>query len=225
MRNIRRFLRIALFLIVGLFLHYVMPQQDIARITSTEVIRTDFSTFNRMFYAQADAGASENPTRDLRLINTVRKSTYFFGLIRGDNETMVFRNEDTGWIYPPYFKFDSSDLQAESAASISTTQPYEWVIVRHYGWRIRFLSIYPNAVSVRPAPSEDYRPFPWINLVIFAALIGGVLFLRAMWAQFRERTVDPLADKVGDQYDHVSADLSERKGRVSRWLGTWRKKK
>jgi len=225
MRNIRRFLRIALFLIVGLFLHYVMPQQDIARVTSTEIIRTDFSTFNRMFYAQADAGAAENPTRDLRLINTERKATYFFGLIRGGNETMVFRNEDTGWIYPPYFKFDSSDLQAEAAASISTAQPYEWVIVRHYGWRIRFLSIYPNAVSVRPAPSEDYRPFPWINLVIFAVLIGGLLFLRAMWAQFRERTVDPLADRVGDQYDHVSADISERKGRVSRWLGTWRKKK
>ena len=224
MRNIRRFLRIALFLVLGLFLHYVMPQQDIARITSTEIIRTDFSSFNRMFYAQADSGSVENPTRDLRLINTERKATYFFGLIRGGNETMVFRNEDTGWIYPPYFKFDSSDLQAESAASISTNEPYNWVVITHYGWRVRWASIYPNAVSVRPAPSEDFRPFPWLNIVIFALLIAGFLFLRAMWRQFRERTVDPLADKVGDQYDHVSADLSERKGRVSRWLGTWRKK-
>ena len=224
MRNIRRSLRIALFLVLGLFLHYVMPQQDIARITSTEIIRTDFSSFNRMFYAQADSGTVDNPTRDLRLINTERKATYFFGLIRGGNETMVFRNEDTGWIYPPYFKFDSSDLQAESAAAISTAEPQEWVVITHYGWRVRWASIYPNAVAVRPAESEDFRPFPWVNLIIFAALIAGLLFLRAMWAQFRERTVDPLADKVGDQYDHVSADLSERKGRVSRWFGTWRKK-
>lgn len=231
MRNIRRFLRIALFLMVGLFLHYVMPQQDIARITSTEVIRTDFSNFNRWFYAQADSGQVDNPTRDLRLINTQRKATYFFGLIRGGNETMVYRNEDTGWIYPPYFKFDSSDLQAEAAASISTSEPQEWVVVTHYGWRVRWLSIYPNAVAVRPIVvaegelPEDYRPFPWVNLLIFLALIVGIVFLRAAWMQFRERTVDPLADKVGDQYDHVSADLSERKGRVSRWLGTWRKKK
>lgn len=225
MRNIRRTLRILMFLIVGLFLHYVMPQQDIARITSTEIIRTDFSNFNRWFYAQADSGGVDNPTRDLRLINTQRKATYLFGLIRGNNETMVFRNEDTGWIYPPYFKFDSSDLQAEAAASISTAEPQQWVVVTHYGWRVRWLSIYPNAVAVRPAPSEDYRPFPWVNLIIFAVMIGGLLFLRAMWLQFRERTVDPLADRVGDQMDHVNADLAERKGRISRWLDTWRKKK
>lgn len=225
MRNIRRFLRIALFLIVGLFLHYVMPQQDIARVTSTEIIRTDFSSFNRMFYAQADSGTVENPTRDLRLINTERKATYFFGLIRGGNETMVFRNEDTGWIYPPYFKFDSSDLQAEAAASISTTEPHDWVVITHYGWRVRWASIYPNAVAVRPAESEDFRPFPWVNMVIFAVLIAGLLFVRSAWRQFRERTVDPLADKVGDQMDHVSANVSERKGRISGWLATWRKKK
>ncbi|SMX43851.1 DUF1523 family protein [Octadecabacter ascidiaceicola] len=230
MRNIRRVLRIALFLIIGLWLHYVMPQRDIARVTSTEIIRTDFSSLNRMFYAQADSGTVENPTRDLRLVNTERKATYLFGLIRGNNETMVFRNEDTGWIYPPYFKFDSSDLQAEAAAAISTTEPYEWVVVTHYGWRLRWASIYPNAVSIRTIEvpegqsPEDYRPFPWVNLIIYALLIAGLLFVRAMWRQFRERTVDPLADKVGDQYDHVSADLSERKGRISRWLGTWRKK-
>jgi hypothetical protein len=230
MRNALRILRIALFLIIGLWLHYVMPQRDIVRVTSTEIIRTDFSSLNRMFYAQADSGTVENPTRDLRLINTERKATYLFGLIRGNNETMVYRNEDTGWIYPPYFKFDSSDLQAEAAASISTTQPYEWAVVTHYGWRLRWASIYPNAVSIRviEVPEgqlpEEYRPFPWVNLIIYAIMIAGLLFLRAMWRQFRERTVDPLADKVGDQYDHVSADLSERKGRLSRWLGTWRKK-
>ena len=223
MRNIRRVLRIALFLIIGLFLHYVMPQQDIARVTSTEVIRTDFGGFQRLFYAQADTGQIDNVTRDLRLINTERKATYLFGLIRGNNQTMVFRNEDTGWIYPPYFKFDSSDLQAEASATISTADA-QWVVVTHYGWRVRWASIYPNAVAIRPAPSEDFRPFPWVNLVIFLFMIGGAVFVRAMWMQLRERTLDPLADKAGDRMDHVSADLSERKGRLSRWLGTWRKK-
>lgn len=224
MRNIRRFIRIFLVLIVGLFLHYILPQQDIARVTSTEVIRTDFSTYNRLFYAQADSGNVENTTRDLRLINTQRKATYLFGLMRGGNETMVYRNEDTGWIYPPYFKFDSSDLQAEAGAAISTVEPYQWVVVTHYGWRIRWASIYPNAISIRPAPSEDFRPFPWVNLIIFALLIAGLLFIRAMWMQFRERTLDPLADRAGDRMDHMQADLAERRGRIGRWLDTWKSK-
>ena len=125
MRNVRRVFRITLILIVGLFLHYMLPQRDVARVTSTEIIRVDFSGLQRLFYAQADSGQVDGVTRDLRLINTERKATYLFGLMRGNNETMVYRNEDTGWIYPPYFKFDSSDLQAEAAASISTAEPHD----------------------------------------------------------------------------------------------------
>lgn len=225
MRNVRRVLRIALFVILGLYLHYVLPQRDVARVVSTEVIRTDFSGLQRLFYAQADAGQVETVNRDLRLINTERTNTYLFGLIRGGTDTMVYRNEDTGWIYPPYFKFDSSDLQAEASADISTSEPYKYVVVTHYGWRIRWASIYPNAVSVGPAPGPDYYPFPWVNLIIYVLLIGAALFVRAMWVQFRQRTVDPLADKVGDQLDHVNADLAERGGRVRRWLNTWSSKK
>jgi len=62
-------------------------------------------------------------------------------------------------------------------------------------------------------------------MIIFAVLIGGVLFLRSMWRQFRERTLDPIADKAGDKLDHVNADLAERKGRISQWLDTWKSKK
>lgn len=224
MRNFRRAVRIAVFLILALWLHYVMPQRDIARVTSTEVVRTDFSALNRIFFAQADTGATDNPSRDLRFINTERKATYLFGLIRGGNQTMVYRNEDTGWIYPPYFKFDSADLQAEAGAAISTAEPYDWVVITHYGWRIRWLSIYPNAVSIRPAPSEEFRPIPWGNIIIYIALIAAVLFLRAMWRQFRERTLDPLADRAEDRMDHVQADFAERRGRVRRWLDSWKSK-
>ncbi|PWG18661.1 DUF1523 family protein [Salibaculum griseiflavum] len=224
MRNFRRAVRITVFLILALWLHYVMPQRDIARVTSTEVVRTDFSALNRIFFAQADTGATDNPSRDLRFINTERKATYLFGLIRGGNQTMVYRNEDTGWIYPPYFKFDSADLQAEAGAAISTAEPYDWVVITHYGWRIRWLSIYPNAVSIRPAPSEEFRPIPWGNIIIYIALIAGALFLRAMWRQFRERTLDPLADRAEDRMDHVQADFAERRGRVRRWLDSWKSK-
>jgi len=143
---------------------------------------------------------------------------------------MVYRNEDTGWIYPPYFKFDSANLDTEAQDLVSTPENPKWVVITHYGWRIKFLTIFPNAVSIREIVvpegqnAEDYRPFPWVNLIIFVLMIVGLLFVRAMWLQFRERTLDPLADSAGDRLDHVNADLAERRGRIRRWLDTWKSK-
>lgn len=225
MRNARRGIRIFLFVTLGLFLHYVLPQQDVARITLVDSRLQNVQGVQALFYAQEDAGtAVSSAGRDLRLISTERVPTYLFGLIRRGTETMVYRNEDTGWIYPPYFKFDSADLQAEAAASISTAEPYQWSVITHYGWRINWASIYPNAVAIRPAPGPDYRPFPWVNLIIYAVLIIGGFFVRAMWVQFRERAIDPLTDAAEHRIDEVNAGLAERKGRVRRWLDSWRSK-
>jgi len=52
-----------------------------------------------------------------------------------------------------------------------------------------------------------------------------MLFIRAMWRQFRERSVDPLLDAAGHEFDEVQASVAERKGRISRWIDTWRSKK
>ncbi len=225
MRKVLLIIRVLAILIVGGFLHYVLPQHDIARITSTEVIRTDFTRFNRLFYAQADSGNAEQPTRDLRLINTERRRTMLFGFIPRDSTgVMVYRNEDTGWIWPPYFKFDSSDLQATAAANVAGAGVEHWVVVTHYGWRNRFFSVYPNAVAIRPVEGPDVRIIPWFNIFFFGFLVFGWAFARAVWRQFRERTVDPALDKAGDRWDEVEAGVAERKSRLSRWLGTWRKK-
>ena len=224
MRRIKTFFRILVFVLLGSLLHYVLPQHDIVRVTSTEIIRTDFSTANRWFYAQADSGNVDQPTRDLRLINTVRKRTMLFGLIKLSDATMVYRNEDTGWIWPPYFKFDSSDLQAEAGDSVSTEAAPKWMVMTHYGWRNRFFTIYPNAVSLRPASGPDERIIPYFNIGFFAFLIVAWLLLRAMWAQFRERSLDPALDKASNTWDEVEANVSERKSRIGRWLDTWRRK-
>jgi len=225
MRNIRRVIRISVFVILGAWIHYVGPHQDVARIVNVDNRIMTISAWQRPFYAQEDSGADEDRSRDLRLISTERTRTWLFGLIRRGTQTMVYRNEDTGWLYPPYFKFDSSDLQAEAAASVSLTQPHEYVVITHYGWRIRWATIYPNAVAIRPAPGPDYHPFPWINLMIYAGLIGIALFVRSVWIRFRARTLEPLADRAGDRIDHVQAGMAERKGRIARWMDTWREKK
>lgn len=222
MHRLKITFRVLVFAIFGLLLHYVLPQHDVVKITSTEVIRTDFSSFNRMFYAQADSGTVEQPTRDLRLINTDKKKTMLLGFIPRDSMgVMVYRNEDTGWIWPPYFKFDSSDLQAEAA---SVARGESWAVITHYGWRVRWASIYPNAIAVKLVDGPDVRVVPWFNIFFFGFLIIGFAFLRAVWLQFRERSIDPLLDDVGDKYDEASADIAERKGRLTRWLGTWKKK-
>jgi hypothetical protein len=223
MHRIKIVLRVTVFLIFGALFHYVLPQHDVVQITSTEVIRTDFSSYNRLFYAQADSGSVEQPTRDLRLINTNKRKTFLLGFIpRESTGVMVYRNEDTGWIWPPYFKFDSSDLQAEAA---SVARGDEWAVITHYGWRVRWASIYPNAVGVRTVSGPDVTIIPWFNIFFFVFLMVGIVFIRAMWRQFRERTVDPLMDSAGHHVDEVQAGVAARKGRISRWLDTWRSKK
>ena len=220
MRYVKFFLRLLPFLIIGAGLHYWLPQHDVVRLTSTEVIRQDFSGFNRIFYAQADSGNTEQVTRDLRLINTEKQKTWFLGFFpRESRGVMVYRNEDTGWIWPPYFKFDSADLQAEASALISAAGQEQWVVVTHYGWRNRFLSIYPNAVGLRAIDSPDERINPWFNIFFFIFAGIAALFIRAAWMQFRERTLDPLFERAGDRMDEVNAGVAERRSRLKRLFG------
>ena len=216
MQRIKIIFRVLLFVVIGGFFHYTLPQHDIVRVTSTEIIRTDFSGWNRMFYASADAGSADQDTRDLRLINTQKRDAWLLGFLPRESESvMVYRNEDTGWGWPLYFKFDSADLQAEAA---NLMRGDEWSVITHYGWRVRWASIYPNAVSIRPVAGPDVNIIPWFNIAFFIFLGIAALFIRAMWRQFMERSVDPLLDKAEHQFDEVQAGVAKGRGRLARWL-------
>jgi hypothetical protein len=173
-------------LIIGAFLHYTLPQRDIVRITDTEIIRTDFSGWNRIFYAQGDSGGAQVESRDLRLINTVQ----------ADGDVMVYRNEDTGFGWPPYFKLDSADVQAEAANLVSTADSPQWVAVTHYGWRSRLLTTYPNAISIREVEGPDVTLFPWLNIVILLVIALILYMAWRIWERFEDRVVEPAADRV-----------------------------
>ena len=138
--KMRWILKVLLALLVLAVFHYNLPQRDIVRITGTEILRKDLSGWTGMFYAAAQSGEAQTQNRDLRLINTVR----------ANGKVSVYRNEDTGFNWPPYLKFDSSNLQAEAEDAVSSKEAPEWYILRHYGWRNTFWSIYPNAVSLTP---------------------------------------------------------------------------
>ncbi|MEO8242610.1 MAG: DUF1523 family protein [bacterium] len=191
-------------LIVGLFLNYNLPQHDVVRITDTYNRQTPLGTINSYFYASQDAGTAPSSIRDVRFIDAVFPS----------GKVIVYRNEDTGF-WPPYLKFDSSNLQAQANNVKSTTGDPQWVMVTHYGWRITIESIYPNAVKITPVAGPDVTIIPWVNIIILVLMAVGLFMLRRMWLQFWERMVDPAvasAEEAGDRARGFFGRLFGRKG-------------
>jgi hypothetical protein len=186
-------------LILGAFLQYTLPQRDIVRITGTEIIRQDFSGLNRIFYAQGDSGNAVVESRDLRLINTVQRS----------GAVMVYRNEDTGFGWPPYFKLNSADLHAEASNLVSNAEAPQWVAITHYGWRSRLLTTYPNAVAIRPVAGPDVTLVPWLNIVILLGLVLFAFMAWRIWERFEDRVIDPMRDRLAVQW----AKIKDRAGR------------
>ena len=217
-------IRIVLLLIVGLFLHYTMPQRDVVQIINTYNKNTPIGA-NWMFYSIEDTGTGVETTASIRDIR-------FIDAVYADGDVMVYRNEDTGWFWPPYFKWDSSTLQAEATNLKSDKANPQWVAVTHYGWRMPIFSIFPNAVKVTPVEGPDVTLIPWVNIVILGFLAFVILMIRRMWLQFRERMVDPALADAGEVFDAAGARVEAAQkeargffGRIGAWLGTWRAKK
>src|SRR5690606_36230062 len=140
-----------------------------------------------------------------------RQRTWFFGTVDRGEQTMIFRNEDTGWIWPPYFKFDSSDLQSEAADLKSTQAAPRWAIMTHYGWRIIYMTVYPNAIALKPISDPDVVLIPWFNIIFltFMAAVFWAVWVR--WRRFRAKRITPV-------FDGIDAGIDERRAGISRWL-------
>lgn len=194
-------------LIAGVF-HYTLPQVDIVRVTDTYEKRVDPGE-NSIFWAQADIGSDGTvANRDVFFIQTRR--------VKGD--VMVYRNEDTGWGWPPYFKFDTSNLQAEAGDLKSAEDDPRYVAIKHYGWRNEFLTIFPNAISVRAVDSPDAsKGIAWLNIFIITIFLTVVYGIWVRWRRFRIARIDPKMEAIED-------DLADASGAVTGWLGSWRKK-
>jgi len=219
--RIKWVIRIVLILAVAGFLHYTLPQTDIVRITRTYNQVTPVGS-NWMFYSMGDVGTGveASNSRDIRFIDAV---------FPDGSSVQVYRNEDTGWIWPPYFKYDSSNLQAEATNYASTSAAPQWVAVTHYGWRLAIFSIYPNAVATTPVAGPDVRIVPWVSIIILLVLAFVVFMLRRMWLQFWERTIDPVVADAGEAWDAMDARADAMRdgakgavGRAGAWLNTWR---
>lgn len=211
---IKWFFILLVWTIVAAFFHYTLPQVDIVRITDTYEKREN-PGINAIFWSRGDAGSGASDMgRDVFFIQTRQVS---------DDEVMVYRNEDTGWGWPPYFKFDTADLQAEAVDLRSTSSAPQYAGLKHYGWRLQFLSVYPNAVSLWPVDGPDApKPLPWLNAVILIVVAAVWYGLWVRWRRFRQARIDPTLEEIQDSWEATGDAVAEKRSRLRRWWVTRR---
>ncbi|WP_288942936.1 DUF1523 family protein [uncultured Roseovarius sp.] len=175
-------------LIVAGFLHYTLPQRDIVRIVNTYEERQDVTGWTRMFWAASDESQAKLESWDVQFIQAVQP----------DGDPMVYRNEDTGWGWPPYFKFDTANLYTDANDAISSKDTPEWYAVTHYGWRNEFLSTFPNAVSIKRVAGPDVRLIPWFNIIVLTVLAAFAWGIWVRWKRFRKNRIEPTIDEWTD---------------------------
>ena len=200
---------ITVWLLIAAFFHYTLPQTDIVRITDTYEKRIDYGG-NSIFWS----GTSVD-----RAGQSVNRDVFFIQTRRAGGDVMVYRNEDTGWGWPPYFKFDTANLQAEAADARSTTGAPQYYALKHYGWRSELLSIYPNAVSLRAVEGPDAaKGWPILNILILLVFAALVYAIWVRWRRFRRERLDPRLEAWED-------DIAARRGRFARWRAERRARK
>lgn len=162
-----------LLLPVGLALNFYLPSQRVVRVLNPDVYFQNRGGKN----AQAMSGVYQVFAED----PDTRKQR-------------VYHNEDTGWGFPWYFKFNSADIQsAVTSIAADAGKDENYAVITSYGWRINMLSMFPNVTSIRKVP-KDYAPVPWFNIVFFsvvAFVIGWIAFLVRRWR--RARVAPPAA--------------------------------
>lgn len=178
-------------------LHYSLPQREIMRVTGQEVKRQDTVV--------ATDGGESTATRDVSFIFAVDL----------DGDAREFRNEDTDWSWPPYFKFDTQNVASKAADLASTADNPKWLVITYYGWRFQMTSSFPNIVDIRPAESKEEPLYPWFNGVVIAGILIGFLVIRRFVIVLYGRHVDPLVDAIDKQWDETSDTVSAKYQGVS----------
>lgn len=130
--------------------NYAFPSYEQTVVTGMEVRRMD-----------KDGVISKSNPPD----GEVRDVYFLFTEEPNSKKVMVYRNEDTGWGLPFYFKFGSADIQAKAQAYANEKQLVE---IRYYGWRINWLNEFRNIVSIKPLEAGETLSKPWFSYILYA---------------------------------------------------------
>ncbi len=148
---IKKILLATTLIVTGAAMHYLVPQTDVVRAVGVETKRMD-STVDGL------ASSEVTNTRDVYYIQTESIDSA---------KPKVYRNEDNFG----YLKWDSADLQSR-AQSLASDKSL--IAVRHYGWRNKFFSMFPNATKIEPV-SEAYSTAPYLFFIVLALVWGSIL--------------------------------------------------
>ena len=180
--------------IFGSFLHYTLPRHEVVRVVNIYQERQDLSGWTSIFWSGPDVKTTNQTSYDVQFISAVTP----------EGKPVVYRNQDTGWGWPPYFKFDTANLSTQAADLQSTAEAPKWGVMTYYGWRSQLFSIFPNAVRMRPVDSPDVTIIPWFNIIFLTLLTMAILTVRALWIQFRRNSIDPVLGDVADAIEDVT---------------------
>lgn len=138
--------------------NYVTPSYEVTNITGVEVKRVDKDG------PITKANPADGPTRDVYYIYTQKPN---------EEKVMVYRNEDTRWSFPFYFKFGSADLQAKAAGFAAD---HKLVQVKYYGWRLVMFDEFRNATSMEEVALDEGTSHPILAYVLYVFLLITLFF-------------------------------------------------
>lgn len=210
---VKWFFIISFWALVAAIFHYTLPQNDIARVTDTYEVRIS-PGLNSPFWSPGSAGSATDVSE---------RDVFFVQTRLANGNVMVYRNEDTGWFWPPFFKFDTANLQAEAADLRSTAENPKYVAIRHYGWRNELLSVYPNILNMRPVDGPDAKkPIPWLNWIILGLFAAFFYAIWKRWRRFREKRLDRTFEDIQHGWEATEDAVAEKSSRVKKW---WARKR
>ncbi|MCX7126811.1 MULTISPECIES: DUF1523 family protein [Aeromonas] len=159
-------------LVSATWLDFYLPEHTIATITGVEVKRTDKDG------PISQKNPADGPTSDVYYIYTERPG----------EKIRVFRNEDTEWGWPPYFKFNAADVQAKAK---SMEFEKRLAIITSYGWRVNMFSLFPNVTKIESTEPDasTWSFFRWFWFGLWALVMGKAAI--ATWRYF-----DRLEDEI-----------------------------
>ena len=143
---------LSFFIVIGGVVNYAMPSYDETYVTGIEVRRMDKDG------VISKANPADGEVRDV----------YFLFTESEPNKVMVYRNEDTGWGLPPYFKFGSADIQAKAQAYANEKQRVQ---IKYYGWRINWMNEFRNIVSIKPLLEGETVAKPIVSYVLYGVIV------------------------------------------------------
>lgn len=153
-RNVVLFILTAIFLALMLLVSYCMPHYSVAVISGVEVKRMN---------------ENEN-TPNNKEVKTLARDVYFVQTYdpKDKKSVTVYRNEDTRFSFPFYFKFNSADISALAQSLVN-----QQVEVQYYGWRINLFNMFPNVIFLKPLKENAEMSKPVFSWILYALLLGG----------------------------------------------------